>query len=186
MMKNKYQKKIWTIPNVLSMFRIGLIPVLVWMYVVQQNEFMTLCLLSLSGITDIADGIIARKFQMISDFGKVLDPVADKLTQTAMLVCLVIKYEIMLMPLVLLVIKEFCNAITGYLSIKYTSTVQGADWHGKLSTILLYIMVAAHLVWIDVPQSVSVGLVGMCMMVMLMSLVLYSVRNMKAIVNKTF
>ena len=87
-MKNKCQKEIWTIPNILSMFRIALIPVLVWMYVVVQDDFMTLCLLSLSGITDIVDGIIARKFQMISDFGKVLDPVADKLTQTAMLVCL--------------------------------------------------------------------------------------------------
>lgn len=185
-MKNKYQKEIWTIPNILSMFRIALIPVLVWMYVVVQDDFMTLCLLSLSGITDIVDGIIARKFQMISDFGKVLDPVADKLTQTAMLVCLVIKYELMLMPLTLLIIKEVCNAITGYLSIKRTATVQGADWHGKLSTILLYIMMAAHLVWIDIPETVSAGLVGLCMMAMLISLVLYFVRNVKCIVNKTF
>lgn len=186
MVNNKYQKKIWTIPNILSLFRISLIPVIIWMYVVKQNNVMTFFVLSFSGMTDIVDGFIARRFNMISEIGRVLDPVADKLTQTAMLVCLVIKYEIMLMPLVLLVIKEFCNAITGYLSIKRTATVQGADWHGKLSTILLYIMMAAHLVWIDIPETVSAGLVGLCMMAMLISLVLYSVRNVKSIVNKTF
>lgn len=186
MEKSKVQKKIWTIPNMLSLFRISLIPVIVWMYTVKQDYWMTVFILSLSGITDIADGIIARRFNMMSDLGKVLDPIADKLTQTAMLACLVMRYDYMLIPLLFLVVKEFCTAITGYLTIKHTSTVQGADWHGKLSTIVLYLMMSAHLVWFTIPKTVSIILVGLCVVVMLMSFVLYSIRNVRAIYTKSF
>lgn len=186
MVNNKYQKKIWTIPNILSLFRISLIPVIIWMYVVKQNNVMTFFVLSFSGMTDIVDGFIARRFNMISEIGRVLDPVADKLTQTAMLVCLVIRYDYMLIPLLLLVFKEFCTAITGYVSYKCTSTVQGAHWHGKLSTIMLYLMMASHLIWFDIPKPVSVGLVGLCVVVMTISFILYSIRNIRAIFNKSF
>ena len=75
---NTYQKKIITIPNILSFFRLCLIPVIVWLYTVKQDYLWTLLILLLSAITDIVDGIIARKFNMISDFGKAFDPVADK------------------------------------------------------------------------------------------------------------
>lgn len=76
-----YKNKILTIPNLLSFFRMCLIPLIIWQYVYKDNHITALCLLALSGMTDIADGIIARKFNMVSDFGKAFDPIADKLTQ---------------------------------------------------------------------------------------------------------
>lgn len=77
---NTYQKKILTIPNILSFFRLCLIPVIIWLYTEKQDYFWTLLVLLLSAVTDIVDGIIARKCNMISDFGKAFDPIADKLT----------------------------------------------------------------------------------------------------------
>ena len=74
-----YRHKILTIPNVLSFFRLCLIPVIVWLYCVKKDPLWTTLALALSGLTDVVDGIIARQFHMVSDFGKAFDPVADKL-----------------------------------------------------------------------------------------------------------
>ena len=80
-MEEKYKHKIITIPNILSLFRLLLIPVIMWLYIVRKDPLWTTAVLALSGITDIVDGIVARKCHMVSDFGKAFDPVADKLTQ---------------------------------------------------------------------------------------------------------
>lgn len=72
-----YKNKILTIPNVLSFFRLCLIPIIVWLYISKEDYFWTLMVLLFSGLTDVVDGIIARKCNMISDFGKAFDPIAD-------------------------------------------------------------------------------------------------------------
>lgn len=183
---NTYQKKIITIPNILSFFRLCLIPVIVWLYTVKQDHFLTLIILVLSGVTDIVDGIIARKCNMISDFGKAFDPVADKLTQIAMLFCLVSRFPYMMIPFVLLVVKEVFTGITALITIKRTNTVKGAVWHGKLTTVALYSMMAIHLLWYNISRTVSLILVGICIGIMLMSFILYAIQNIKAIKYKTF
>ena len=183
---NTYQKKIITIPNILSFFRLCLIPVIVWLYTVKQDHFLTLIILVLSGVTDIVDGIIARKCNMISDFGKAFDPVADKLTQMAMLFCLVSRFPYIMIPFVLLVVKEVFTGITALITIKRTNTVKGAVWHGKLTTVVLYSMMAIHLLWYNLPRTVSLILVGICIGIMLMSFIMYSIQNIKAIKNKTY
>ena len=183
---NTYQKKIITIPNILSFFRLCLIPVIVWLYTVKQDHFLTLIILVLSGVTDIVDGIIARKCNMISDFGKAFDPVADKLTQMAMLFCLVSRFPYIMIPFVLLVVKEVFTGITALITIKRINTVKGAVWHGKLTTVVLYSMMAIHLLWYNIPRTVSLILVGICIGIMLMSFIMYSIQNIKAIKNKTY
>lgn len=182
----RYQNKILTIPNILSFFRLVLIPVIVWLYVGKQDYLWTLLILTLSGVTDIVDGIIARKFNMVSNFGKAFDPVADKLTQMAMLFCLISRFKYMTVPLVLLVIKEVVTGITSLVSIKRTGTVKGAVWHGKLTTVSLYSMMAIHIVWFNIPHAISLILVGVCIGIMLMSFIMYSIQNIKAIKNKTY
>jgi len=71
---NCMSKKVFTIPNILSMVRIALIPIIVWLYHVKNNPTVAAAVVVVSGITDVVDGIIARKFNMISDLGKALDP----------------------------------------------------------------------------------------------------------------
>ena len=92
--------RIITVPNLLSFFRLCLIPVIIWSYCVKKNPLLAGEILLLSGLTDLADGYIARRFHMISNLGKILDPVADKLTQAAMLICLFTRFPHMLLLIV--------------------------------------------------------------------------------------
>ena len=69
--------RVITIPNLLSLLRLCLIPVIVWLYLVRGNQFAAGCLMVLSGLTDVMDGRIARRFHMVSDLGKALDPIAE-------------------------------------------------------------------------------------------------------------
>lgn len=183
-MEDKYKHKIITIPNVLSLFRLLLIPVIIWLYAVKQDPVWTTAILALSGITDIVDGIIARKCHMVSDFGKAFDPVADKLTQIAMLFCLVTRFRWMLLPLGLLVIKEVSAGIISLLVIHKTGNVYGAVWHGKATTVSLYAMMLIHLVWFEIPPVVSGILIGICTALILLSAVLYGIQNFTILLNK--
>lgn len=179
-----HKDKILTIPNLLSFFRLCLIPVLVWLYIGKENYVLTMLVLLLSGITDMADGIIARKCNMVSDFGKAFDPVADKLTQVAMLLCLVTRFPWMLLPLVLLVIKELFTGITSLMAIRKTGKVDGAVWHGKITTALLYATMGIHLIWFHIPPIVSGFLIGLSTGMMVLSAVGYAMRNFKKLMGR--
>lgn len=178
---NSSDNKIITIPNLLTFFRLCLIPVFVWLYCVEKNYLLTGIILIISGVTDTADGYIARHFHMVSDLGKVLDPIADKLTQAAMLFCLLTRFSLMIIPLGLMVIKEIFMGVTGLLVIKKTGKVFGADWHGKLNTWLLYAMMVLHVFWYDIPDAVSEFLISCCVVMMAVSLLLYGWQNIKTL-----
>ena len=181
-MNLKFKKEdILTIPNILSFFRIILIPIIVLLYVKYQRYGWTICFIILSGVTDIVDGWIARHFNMISDFGKILDPISDKLTQAAILLCLVSRFPSMLYIFLFMAVKETIMGITGLLSIKYSGEVHGADWHGKLTTVMLYAMMLVHIVWYDIPDTVSNILLMVVASVMLISLTLYCSHNMEIV-----
>ena len=178
------QSKILTIPNTLSFLRLCLIPIFVWLYCVKEDYVATIVVLLISGFTDVLDGFIARHFNMISNLGKALDPVADKLTQGAMLFCLLTNFSFMWIPLILLIIKEVFTGITGLLIIKKTGNVYGAEWHGKLTTCMIYAMIMVHLIWYDISVGVSAWLIVSCVIVMVMSCVLYGKRNYQLLKSK--
>ncbi|MCI9221244.1 MAG: CDP-alcohol phosphatidyltransferase family protein [Lachnospiraceae bacterium] len=163
------KNRIITIPNLLSAFRLVLIPVFIWTYCVRKEYLTTAGLLFLSGLTDLADGYIARRFHMVSNLGKMLDPVADKLTQAAMLVCLVTRFPMIVFPLALLAVKEASVGLTSILVIRKSGKVTGAVWHGKVTTALLYLTILVHLLWPHIPAAVSNGLIMLCVVVMLVS-----------------
>ena len=174
---NEDLNKIITIPNILSFFRLCLIPIFLWRYCVKQDYLGTILLLLLSGFTDILDGYIARRFHMISNLGKALDPVADKLTQIAMLICLVTKFPLLCIPLVLLVVKEILAAVTGLVIIKKTGIVHGVKWHGKMTTFTVYGMIVLHLVWPKIPQLLSQIFIIASIIIMSGSCILYAREN---------
>ena len=177
------KNKLLTLPNVLSFFRLCLIPLIVWLYCVKEEHIWAAAVVVISGLTDVADGIIARKFDMVSDFGKAFDPIADKFTQLAVMICLVTRFHLLLMPLAIMIIKEIITGIMSIAAIKNTGVIVGADWHGKINTVLLYGMMTLHMVWADIPSAVSAFAVIMCTVIMLVSAILYGMRNYKAIKN---
>jgi len=175
------QAKIFTIPNLLSLLRILLIPVIVWLHMVRHNCVLAVGVLLLSGATDVVDGYVARRFHMTSDLGKVLDPAADKLTQVALLICLLLRFPWMLAPAVLMAVKEVFMAVTGFLVIRRKKVVLGADWHGKAATCLLYGMILLHMCWYDIPPAVSALSAAACTLMIAVSFVLYGIRNINAL-----
>ncbi|WP_418632334.1 CDP-alcohol phosphatidyltransferase family protein [Ruthenibacterium lactatiformans] len=179
--KVKNDPKIFTIPNILSFFRLCLIPFIIWLYCVEQNYIWAGNVLILSGLTDIVDGFIARRFHMTSDLGKILDPVADKLTQAAMLLCLMLRFRLMIIPLVLMLAKETFMSVTGFMIIQKSGTVCGANWHGKVATCFLYAMMILHVFWHEITPAASTLLIIACAIMILVSFVLYGIRNMKAL-----
>ena len=174
---------IFTLPNILSFIRLAMIPFIVWLYCVKENAVLTAVLLIVSGITDIVDGFIARHFNMISDIGKALDPVADKCTQLATLLCLFTRYKRMMIPFIMLLVKEVINGTVNLISAKKNKRVDGADWHGKVSTVLLYSMLVLHILWINIPPYVSNISIGICILMMIVSFVLYLLRGIQNIVK---
>lgn len=175
------RSSVLTIPNLLSFLRLCMIPWFVWLYCERQDYPMTAAVLVLSGLTDIADGYIARRFGMVSDLGKIIDPVADKLTQAAMLLCLFTQFPLMMAAFLLMAVKESFAAVTGVLLIRRTGQVLGADWHGKVTTILLYAMLILHVLWHDIPPVLSNCLVGGCIVMMAVSCLLYGLRNLRVL-----
>ena len=176
---SKYEKKIITIPNIFSFFRICLIPVLVWLYGVEHDYMWAGYILILSGITDMVDGYIARHFHMVSNLGKILDPIADKLTQGVMLMCLVIRFPLMIVPFVLLIAKEIYMSVSGILVIQRTGIVCGADWHGKAATCFLYGTMILHVFWHEITPMLSAVCIIACAALIGVSFVLYGIRNAK-------
>lgn len=124
------------IPNLLTILRFLLIPIII-LFAVQNNYIMAIIFLTVSGITDIADGFIARKFNLITDFGKLIDPLADKATQIAMLAVLVFKSIIPFWILVIVLIKEFLM-VSGASFLYGKELVVSSKWYGKLATVLFY------------------------------------------------
>lgn len=183
-MSKKYKYKIITIPNILSFFRLLLIPVILWLYIVKKDPVWITVVLALSGITDIVDGIIARKCHMISDFGKAFDPVADKLTQIAMLFCLVNRFKWMLLPLCVMIVKEVTAGILGLVVIRKTGNVDGSVWHGKATTVSLYSMMIIHLIWFNIPAVISGILIGACTALALLSAFMYTRENVQKLLSR--
>ncbi|MBO4824870.1 MAG: CDP-alcohol phosphatidyltransferase family protein [Lachnospiraceae bacterium] len=179
--QGKYYNKILTVPNVLSFFRLALIPVIIWLYIAKGEYVLTAGLIVLSGATDVIDGFIARRFNMVSALGKALDPVADKLTQCAMLICLVFRFPLMLLPLGLLVVKELFSGITGLVIIKQSGKVYSALWHGKATTVLLYVLLLTHVLWTTIPQALSEVMILATLSMMIISFILYGTRNLALI-----
>ena len=170
------ENRVWTIPNILTMFRIALIPIFVFLYL--KGQYVpSLIVVGLSALSDILDGLIARKFNMVTSLGKALDPIADKLSQFALMLCLLRRFwPQMLIPVVIIVVKELTTGIVALVTVKKTKAVHSAVWHGKLTTVFLYAMMMLHVIWYGITPAVSWITVLAASAMMLVSFVLYNVR----------
>lgn len=145
MFKN-WKKEILTIPNLLSLFRLVLIPVYVTIYLKAKTDAdytLAATILAVSCLTDLIDGKIARHFNMISNLGKVLDPIADKATQFTLMICLAVRYNIfqynsLWYMSALFVIKEGFQLIAGGIMLKQGRMLKGAQMTGKICTTALF------------------------------------------------
>lgn len=132
------------IPNILTIIRFILIPVILY-FIITGNYLLGFIFFTISGITDILDGTIARKYNLISTFGKLMDPLADKLTQISVLATLTFKDIIPIWILVIVILKELIMII-GASFLYGKDVVVYSKWFGKLATVLFYLAIVLSLI----------------------------------------
>lgn len=167
------REQVLTVPNLLSLVRLLMIPAIIWLYCEKSNYYAAAGMIFLSGLTDIADGVIARKCNMISDLGKILDPIADKLTQAALIFCLISKYEWMFWLLIFFAVKEITMGISGLIVIKKKDVVNSAQWFGKLATVVLYTVMILLFLFPDISTAWANAMILLCAAVLMLSMVKY-------------
>lgn len=177
-MDSPYKNKIITIPNILSVFRILLLPFFVTLYLQAETnwEFLrSTIVLAISALTDLADGRIARKFNMISELGKVLDPIADKLTHITIAFCLCWRFPQMIYVLILLVIKELSMMIMAlYGTFRKNKKIwDSAQWYGKVCTTIVFVVFIALVLFPTMPAALANILMIICAVGLIGSLILY-------------
>ncbi len=130
-----------TVPNLISVIRIIIIPFFAYFYL-DGNLIVAAVLLVLSGLSDMFDGMIARKFNQITAVGKLLDPFADKLTQGVVAICLAVRIPQVRAILIIFIVKELLMLAGGIVLVNRHKRPSAARWYGKVSTALFYLSVA--------------------------------------------
>ncbi len=170
------KKENLNIPNILSFTRIIIIIPFV-LYFLNDDYLLAAAMLIISGISDMLDGVVARKLNQITSLGKILDPVADKLTLTAVVICMGIKFPEIFILVVVLCVKDLSMLLAGSYLLKQGIEPPAAKWYGKLSTVVFYIsviiIVALKAIYGITEPIISISLLSVTAILMLFALFKY-------------
>lgn len=177
-MKFKFEVgDLFKLPNILCYIRIILVPVFLYVYFMadqQSDYYIATAVVLASGITDFCDGQIARRCNMITDLGRIIDPVADKLMQLAMVVALTLKIKYMWLLVLYLILKEVVTSVTGlYVIKKCERRLNGAKWYGKVCTALLYVVMLVLVAFPNIDTKVQNTLLIVCAGGLTLAFVMY-------------
>lgn len=173
------------IPNILSVIRLFMVPVFIvyyFRYSVLPKTLISAGVFILAWITDALDGYLARRNNWITDVGKILDPLADKLMQLAAAVCFSIDNKIFLIFLIPLVIKELMMLIGAIIVMRSKKTVVQASWYGKVATVLLFICALTRII-IRGSAVFDTVIASVMLATMLFALVMYYFKDFKGKYN---
>ena len=133
------KSELLALPNILCYLRLLLIPLFMILYIKAETKdqyYFAGFVVLLASFTDFLDGFIARKFNMITEFGKLLDPLADKLMQAALILVLILEIDYMYLLALVFIIKELIMTIAAYVFVKKGKKLDGSKWFGKVSTTM--------------------------------------------------
>lgn len=184
---NFKRKDLFTIPNILSYIRLILIPVIVILYVNAKSPrdyYIATVIFAICTFTDILDGYIARHYNQITDLGKILDPIADKAMQAAILICLVIRIHEILPIFILFAIKEIFMGIAGFMLLKTGRKLTGAKWFGKICTVVLDTVMVILFAFPTLSEKITGILLGISVVFMVFSFVMYAIDYIKIFKEK--
>ena len=171
------KKEIFSIPNIMGYVRILLIPVFMYIYITASSArdyYLAAGIVLLSTFSDLFDGLIARKFNMITELGKFIDPLADKLSHAAMMLCLLTRYKLMWLFFAVFVVKEGFMAVMGLIMLRRGGKkLDGAMWFGKVCTAVLFLSMFALFLLPSMEPGIVNIIIYACSGVMLVTLILY-------------
>ncbi len=171
--------RIWTVPNIMSFFRLLLIPVIMWVYLAKKDYVLVAVLLVVSGITDVADGYVARHFNQVSNLGKMLDPVADKFTEGILMILLALRFPLMWMLVGVFAVGAFLMSFWGIRAINRSHFVNPAHWYGKITTVILYAATFTLLLWDSIPMKAANIIIVVCTLLVIGNVTMYGLFYMK-------
>lgn len=167
------------IPNILTIIRFILIP-FIFISVISKHFLVALIIFTISAITDILDGFIARKFNYITDFGKLIDPLADKLTQMSLLLSLALLGILPWWIFAIVFIKELVLIISASVLYSKKDVVVYSKWYGKLATTLFYLAIVCSLLInqfnINMIFRVDLYLYYLAILATVFALIMYSIK----------
>ena len=171
-----WKKEILSIPNLLSLFRLALIPIYVVIYLkasTAAHYYLAGGILAVSCLTDLIDGKIARKFDMVTKLGIFLDPVADKATQFTLTICLAIKHPILWTLAGFFVLKEGFQLIAGFIMFHKGKMLKGALLPGKICTTVLFVSLIVLVMYPNAPMQLVQWVTVVDAVFMAVSLIAY-------------
>lgn len=162
------------LPNTLTVIRFFLIPLFIFVFFshLKFNYIIAIVIFLLSGITDILDGYIARKYNMVTKFGKLFDPFADKLMIIGVLWCLETKKFIPSIILYIVLLKELVMIVGSLFLYRRINLVVSSNIYGKISTFLFYVAIILLLLKIRI----SLYFLIVAVIFALFALIVYSVK----------
>lgn len=163
------------IPNILTTVRLIIIPFFAYFLFKEESFWLAAALFLLSGITDVVDGWIARRFNMITDVGSVYDPLVDKLMQITAVVCLAVKEVIPVWIICIIAAKEVTMIAVGIV-LYIKKIVVHSNWYGKIATVLFYAVILALIVFPQINYFVKMTILGLLVVVMLLAAVGYLIK----------
>lgn len=171
-------KDLKAVPNILCYLRILMVPLFFYIYynaTKPYEYYIATAVVMLSGLTDFFDGRIARKYNMITDLGKIIDPVADKLMQFAMLIALTFSIKNMYLLTIYLIIKEVTLALIGLITMKTIKRrLDGAKWYGKVCTAVLYVVMLVLVAFPQLDMYIKNVMMIICAAAITLSFVMYT------------
>jgi cardiolipin synthase len=150
-----------TVPNVISLARLGCVPVFVWLLIGQDQPIAAAALLAVLGATDWVDGWIARRFDQVSEFGKILDPTADRLMFLVAILTMLVDDRVPVWFAVVTLIREVLISVAALVLGALGARRIDVTWWGKTSTFglmfafPLFLVGAADVVWSDLAQTLA-------------------------------
>ena len=164
------------IPNLLSILRICLVPVFIIAYFTDPNDIKinAIIIFAIATFSDFLDGFIARKYQVISNLGKLLDPLGDKLMIFSVLICITIDAIIPFWAVAIFFIKEILMGIGGLvLHLTVKKPMPQSNLWGKASTVVFCLVCFILMIFINIPHFVASGLVTAAIVLMLIAFASY-------------
>lgn len=179
-MRKLTKTEIFTLPNFLSAFRLLLLPGILVCLGHGENA-AAFALLLLSAASDVLDGTAARALGKESDFGKLLDPVADKVTIATLLIFFATRFPSLWFLFLLLLLKEGFQLFGGILVYRQCARVTGARWFGKLATFALYATLGLCILFPSLPAFAVNTAAGVCAACMFLALDGYAIGDYRAL-----
>jgi len=178
-----------SIPNILSIFRICLVPVFIVAYFLDGNDIKTYAILiyALATFTDFLDGFIARKFKASSNLGKFLDPFGDKLMSVSAMVCITIDRIIPVWAVIVTGIKEIMMAIGGLIVRRKTkSEIPPSNLLGKTSTVVFFLVSVTLMLFRSIPGKVAAIMISAAVVLTFAALISYFITYVNIMKNNEF